>query len=48
MALHADRYPGLSPALLWGRLALQPLAIWWALAATTPANRGFSDARGET
>ena len=34
MALHPDRYPGLSPALLWGRLALQPLAIWWALAAT--------------
>jgi uncharacterized membrane protein len=36
MALHPDRYPGLSPALLWGRLALQPLAIWWALAATRP------------
>ena len=34
MALHPDRYPGLSPALLWGRLTLQPLAIWWALAAT--------------
>ena len=37
MALHPDRYPGLSPGLLWGRLALQPLAIWWALAATRPA-----------
>jgi len=37
MALHPDRYPGLSPALLWGRLALQPLAIWWALAATRPS-----------
>jgi uncharacterized membrane protein len=36
MALHPDRYPGISPALLWGRLALQPLAIWWALAATRP------------
>ena len=34
MALHPDRYPGISPKLLWGRLALQPLAIWWALAAT--------------
>ena len=34
MALHPDRYPGLPPGLLWGRLALQPLAIWWALAAT--------------
>ena len=37
MALHPDRYPGLSPGLLWGRLALQPLAIWWALAATRPS-----------
>ena len=37
MALHPDRYPGVSPGLLWGRLALQPLAIWWALAATRPA-----------
>ena len=36
MALHPDRYPSLSPGLLWGRLALQPLAIWWALAATKP------------
>jgi len=37
MALHPDRYPGLSPGLLWGRLVLQPLAIWWALSATRPA-----------
>jgi uncharacterized membrane protein len=36
MALHPDRYPGLSPALLWARLPLQPLAIWWALRATRP------------
>ena len=36
MALHPDRYRSLSPGLLWGRLALQPLAIWWALAATKP------------
>jgi uncharacterized membrane protein len=34
MALHPDRYPTLSPALLWARLPLQPLAIWWALRAT--------------
>ena len=40
MALHPDRYPGLSPALLWGRLPLQPLAIWWALRATRPRRRG--------
>ena len=37
MAVHQERYPGLSPKLLWARLALQPLAIWWAIAATTPA-----------
>ena len=36
MALHAERYPGFSPALLWARLPLQPLAIWWALRATRP------------
>ena len=37
MALHPDRYPGLPPALLWARLPLQPLAIWWALRATRRA-----------
>ena len=37
MALHPDRYPGVAPALLWARLALQPLAIWWAVAATRPS-----------
>ncbi len=47
MALHPDRYPGVSPGLLWGRLALQPLAIWWALAATRPA-REASGHRAET
>ncbi len=36
MALHADRYPDFAPALLWARLPLQPLAIWWALRATRP------------
>jgi len=34
MALHPDRYPSLSPGLLWARLPLQALAIWWVLAAT--------------
>lgn len=47
MALHPERYPGFSPALLWGRLALQPLAIWWALAATRPARDAVAQ-RGET
>ncbi len=48
MALHPDRYPGLSPALLWGRLALQPLAIWWALAATRRAPDEAPGPRAET
>lgn len=34
MALRPDRH-GLPPALLWARLPLQPLAIWWALRATS-------------
>ncbi len=29
MALHPDRYPSISPALLWMRLPLQPLLIAW-------------------
>lgn len=37
MALHPNRYPGLSPALLWARLPLQGLAIWWILSATRPS-----------
>ncbi len=48
MALHPDRYPDLSPALLWGRLALQPLAIWWALAATRRAPDEAPGPRAET
>lgn len=42
MALHADRYESLPPALLWARLPLQGLLIWWALRATRPA-RGRPD-----
>jgi len=34
MALHADRYDALAPALLWARLPLQGLLVWWALCAT--------------
>lgn len=37
MALNPDRYESLSPALLWARLPLQGLLIWWALRATRPA-----------
>jgi uncharacterized membrane protein len=47
MALHPDRYPGFSPALLWARLTLQPLVIWWALVATRPSGDVESE-RAET
>jgi uncharacterized membrane protein len=34
MALHPARYPAFSPALLWARLPLQGVFIWWAHRAT--------------
>lgn len=38
MALDPDRYDSIAPALLWARLPVQGLLIWWALRATrTPA-----------
>lgn len=37
MALNPDRYDSLAPTLLWARLPLQALLIWWALRATRPA-----------
>jgi len=37
MALHPDRYPDFAPALLWARLPIQPLLVWWVLRATRPA-----------
>ena len=37
MALHPDRYASLAPALLYARLPLQGLLIWWALRVTRPA-----------
>jgi uncharacterized membrane protein len=39
MALHPERYPALPPALLWARLPLQPLLVWWALRATNRRRR---------
>ena len=36
MALHPERYDTLSPALLWARLPLQGLLVWWALRVTRP------------
>jgi uncharacterized membrane protein len=38
MALHPERYDALAPALLWARLPLQGLLIWWALRATRPGS----------
>lgn len=37
MALNADRYASLPPALLWARLPLQGLLIWWVLRVTRAA-----------
>jgi uncharacterized membrane protein len=34
MALHPGRYPSLPAALLWARLPLQPLLVWWAVGVT--------------
>lgn len=36
MAIHPERYASFAPALLWLRLPLQGLVIWWALRATRP------------
>jgi uncharacterized membrane protein len=36
MALHPDRYPDFAAALLWARLPIQPLLVWWVLRATKP------------
>lgn len=42
MALHPQRYPALPAALLWARLPLQPLLVWWALRATRRRSGGES------
>ncbi len=34
MALHPDEFRSIAPALLWARLPLQGLLIWWVLRAT--------------
>lgn len=34
MALNAERYASISPTLLWLRLPVQGLLIWWALRVT--------------
>jgi uncharacterized membrane protein len=46
MALHPDQFRSIAPALLWARLPLQGLLIWWALRATRGAGAGArADAR---
>ncbi len=39
MAVHSERFQSIAPALLWGRLPLQGVLIWWAWRATRPARR---------
>lgn len=34
MALHPEQFRSIAPALLWARLPLQGLLMWWALRAT--------------
>jgi len=48
MALHPDRYDSLPPALLWARLPLQGLLIWWVLRATARPARDPYTIRAET
>jgi uncharacterized membrane protein len=36
MAVNAERFRSIAPVLLWGRLPLQLLLIWWAHRATRP------------
>lgn len=40
MALHPERFASIAPALLWARLPLQGLMIWWILRATRGRRRG--------
>ena len=37
MAVNSERFTAFAPVLLWARLPLQGLLIWWALGATRPA-----------
>ena len=43
MAVNSEHFRSIAPALLWARLPLQGLLIWWALRATT-ASRYISRA----
>jgi uncharacterized membrane protein len=41
MLIEADKYAALGPAILWGRLILQPIFIWmvWASTRRAPPSR---------
>ena len=36
MAVHSERFASIAPALLWARLPLQAVLVWWAWRATHP------------
>ena len=36
MAVNSERFQSIAPTLLWARLPLQGLLIWWAWRATRP------------
>ena len=40
MAVNSERFQSIAPALLWARLPLQGLLIWWAWRATRPTAAG--------
>jgi uncharacterized membrane protein len=40
MAVNSERFASIAPALLWARLPLQGLLIWWAWRATRPRPAG--------
>ena len=40
MAVNSERFASIAPALLWARLPLQFLLIWWAIRATRPPPKG--------
>ena len=39
MAVNSERFASIAPALLWARLPLQGVLIWWAYRATRPEGR---------
>ncbi|HEV7806618.1 MAG TPA: hypothetical protein VGO80_12415 [Solirubrobacteraceae bacterium] len=46
MALNPEQFRSIAPALLWARLPLQGLLVWWALHATRRGGAGPRTAAG--